>query len=1059
MESLHPPDAFKFEGNLIANWFNWRQSFEYFLTATEAELKAEKVKTSMLLTCIGKEGRKIYKTFDFEDEYDAKNNLETVLEKFTLYIESRTSIVVSRYNFYTHRQGEGQLFMEFVKELKDLCEECDFVDSDAAMRDMIVCGVYDSSVRHKMFSVANLDLIKAMDIGLHYDRVEKKKRRKRINKRVVIEESSSETVMTQTITKKTSKMTATATEEEEEEEELKSISQNEQDVDEEEELKSISQNEEEMELKGISQNEEEEEAAQNSPKFESDSLEQSTNSNFSSSSSTATTVQENVYVKSTTRRLKEENDSKQTTKVGLIQNCKCCGNTHPVRKCPAYGRRCNTCKQANHVTRYCPMRRKNVVEHFSDSCTSVTKPIARPPSKYEVFHIENNLIQHEKFSTSCANETINRSISIDSQDAKSLKPQFSQSICLETNGTPIKFTIDSHAQVNILPRHLYDRLQTTQPSALNPSPLSVSAFDKTELQVDGKCILPVLYKNRIHHILFIVVNTKTTPIFTLDTFERLDLMRGRSSKSKRRRSWSLVKQYIDVFNDIIRINRNYHVSVKDNTKPVVKITRHVKKTLERKLKDKLKIMEGLGIVEKLKKAHGDWVNELVCIEKAEGDISVTIDPRPINKAIRRKKHPSQTVAEAIKKSSGANLYTRLVGANTTWQIELDDKSANLLTFSTQFGIFRFKKLPLGIHTADNIFEAEVTKLLRCMDEVANIQNDILIWGETKESHDTNLTNVLTCLRKSGFKLDYEKCIFAQRKLPYHGHIMSADGVKPDMRKVKAIIDLPVPVNRLELYLFVDLVNYTGKLVPNLPSELEPMKALLSGNEAFKMTPQHVDTFSRLKTLVTSSIVFLIFDPNLPTLIQTDSSAEGLGAMLEQFSENQWFPIAFASRALQADELKYTQDEREYLSLLFGCESFHDYVSGRRIFLQNNYDGLNRIYSGPIGDYTKNLQHIYLKLLRYNVTLIEGSGQKLVVPEALCKAYLKNHGEEESDQSLETEDDVEEIPEDSAADIIEIKAEKNSSHTESHSESHHSESHHSKSSAMSMVEYVDLTARS
>ena len=35
----------------------------FFLTATESYFKSDKVKTSILLTCIGSKGREIYETF------------------------------------------------------------------------------------------------------------------------------------------------------------------------------------------------------------------------------------------------------------------------------------------------------------------------------------------------------------------------------------------------------------------------------------------------------------------------------------------------------------------------------------------------------------------------------------------------------------------------------------------------------------------------------------------------------------------------------------------------------------------------------------------------------------------------------------------------------------------------------------------------------------------------------------------------------------------------------------------------------------------------------------
>ena len=81
MDKLEPPSSLIFDGNIAEQWKIWRQELELYLTATESDEKNDKVKTSILLTCIGKKGREIYNTFAFTEEGD-KFILNVVLEKF-----------------------------------------------------------------------------------------------------------------------------------------------------------------------------------------------------------------------------------------------------------------------------------------------------------------------------------------------------------------------------------------------------------------------------------------------------------------------------------------------------------------------------------------------------------------------------------------------------------------------------------------------------------------------------------------------------------------------------------------------------------------------------------------------------------------------------------------------------------------------------------------------------------------------------------------------------------------------------------------------------------------
>ncbi len=108
MDKFEPPSCLRFEGNLSENW----QEFKLYLTATEKDGKSDKIKTSILLTCIGKQGWEIYNTFQFEEGDDMKFNI--VLQKFQEYCSPRKNITFMRHKFFTCNQREGQTFDEFV---------------------------------------------------------------------------------------------------------------------------------------------------------------------------------------------------------------------------------------------------------------------------------------------------------------------------------------------------------------------------------------------------------------------------------------------------------------------------------------------------------------------------------------------------------------------------------------------------------------------------------------------------------------------------------------------------------------------------------------------------------------------------------------------------------------------------------------------------------------------------------------------------------------------------------------------------------------------------------
>ena len=289
-------------------------------------------------------------------------------------------------------------------------------------------------------------------------------------------------------------------------------------------------------------------------------------------------------------------------------------------------------------------------------------------------------------------------------------------------------------------------------------------------------------------------------------------------------------------------------------------------------------MEKLGVIAKVEKST-DWVNGLVVITKPNGKLRVCLDPRPMNQVIKRHHCRLPTAEEIISQKNGARFFTKLDASNGYWKIPVDSESSDLLTFATTFGCFKFKRMPYGIHSASEIFQLKISKIIEGINGVANSQDDIIIWADNKDAQDARLTQVLRSIRDSGLKLNKAKCVFRSTELTFLGHIISAAGVKPDLRNIEAITKMPILTNKAELQRFLGMVNYLGKFFPRLSDETAPLRELLKKAVKFLMQKPQKDAFKRLQTLITTVVILKYHDPNLPTRFRTASSLIGLGAMI------------------------------------------------------------------------------------------------------------------------------------------------------------------------------------
>ena len=65
-------------------------------------------------------------------------------------------------------------------------------------------------------------------------------------------------------------------------------------------------------------------------------------------------------------------------------------------------------------------------------------------------------------------------------------------------------------------------------------------------------------------------------------------------------------------------------------------------------------------------------------------------------------------------------------------------------------------------------------------------NDILIYPKTTKDHAQHLKAVLKKLKDNKLYANGNKSDFAQQKIEFLGHVITNDGIRPDMKKVKTI---------------------------------------------------------------------------------------------------------------------------------------------------------------------------------------------------------------------------------------------------------------------------------
>ena len=157
---------------------------------------------------------------------------------------------------------------------------------------------------------------------------------------------------------------------------------------------------------------------------------------------------------------------------------------------------------------------------------------------------------------------------------------------------------------------------------------------------------------------------------------------------------------------------------------------------------------------------------------------------------------------------------------------MDEASSLLCTFDTPHGRYKFKRLPFGIKSAPAVFQKHMKQLQEGLEGVEIIMDDMLVWGENNGQHNERLIKLLERLRAIDLQLNKDKCKIGLTEIPYIGHLLSEQGVKPDPSKVDAIINMSGPTNKQDLQRFMGMLAYLSKFIPNMAEESAPLRRLL-----------------------------------------------------------------------------------------------------------------------------------------------------------------------------------------------------------------------------------------
>ena len=407
-----------------------------------------------------------------------------------------------------------------------------------------------------------------------------------------------------------------------------------------------------------------------------------------------------------------------------------------------------------------------------------------------------------------------------------------------------------------------------------------------------------------------------------------------------------------------------------------------------------KILEDFERNDLIEKSSSPWNSPAILVRKKTGGFRLVIDYRKLNSITSQINHPLPVIEDVLNNLHGSCIFSVLDLKKGFHQLEVEDSSKEKTAFSTEFGQFVWKRMPMGTRNSPSVFARVMDEVLKDVpkSEICCYLDDCLIHSSDNEAHFKNLRKFFIICANNNLRLNAKKAVFFEKKVDFLGFEVEDGNIRPSEDRIEAIRNRACPRNRDEALSLYGALSSHRRFIENFADLALPISQTYRGN--FQWTQRAQEAFEEIKRIICSRALELYLPPSQGAtfVLESDASERCLGGVLYFCEENRLGhdhdvgclrPVAYFSQNLTEAQIKYVTMEKELLAGKLCFERWAVYLSYREFDWITDNSCVR--YAQSLKTKNIKIQRWLAEMQGYSYNLIQRKSKRMKISDYLSRS--------------------------------------------------------------------------